>query len=360
MPEPSIPDAVNGSLVPSRQRPVHLAEGGHVPVLLAETIAGLGPITGGTMVDATFGGGGHTRMLLDRVGPHGRVLAIDADPAAIARGERLREELRSSSSDPDRLTMLHGNFRDLGRLVREVGVTAIDGIMFDLGLSSFQLDTPQRGFAFRFDGPLDMRFDPTTGTSAADLVNELPAEALADVIYQYGEEHRSRRIAATIVARREERPFDSTADLAAVVARAAGGRRGKGETHPATRTFQALRIAVNGELDAIPLALDAAVGLLRPGRRLAVISFHSLEDRIVKRFIADASTSCVCPPHQPVCTCGTVPRLKKVGGSIRAGAAETASNPRSRSATLRVAERLADGEASTPGGPDRTGQGRSR
>ncbi len=341
---------------PGRPRPIRLADGGHVPVLLEETIRGLAPAPGQTLVDATFGGGGHTRLLLDALGPEGRVLAIDADPAAQARGEALRDELARGPGGADRLTMLHGNFRDLHRLVRDAGVIAIDGILFDLGLSSFQLDTAERGFAFRLDGPLDMRFDPTAGQSAADLVNGLPAEALADLIYRYGEEHRSRRIAAAIVERRGERPFETTGDLASVIARAAGGRRGKGETHPATRTFQALRIAVNGELDAIPVALEAATELLRPGGRLAVISFHSLEDRIVKRFVADASTICVCPPHQPVCTCGTVPRLKKVGGSIRAGAAETSTNPRSRSATLRVAERLAPAGEPT----NETGQGRQR
>ena len=323
-------------------------------------MTGLQVVPGQTIVDATFGGGGHARVLLDAVGLDGRVLAIDADPAAISRGHELQSELKPAPGTSDRLLMLPGNFRDLGRLVRDAGLNRIDGIMFDLGVSSFQLDTAERGFAFRLDGPLDMRFDPTTGSSAAELVNGLPVDALADVIYQYGEEHRSRRIAASIVARRTERPFDSTADLAAVVARAAGGRRGKGETHPATRTFQALRIAVNGELDAIPVALDAALGLLRPGGRLAVISFHSLEDRIVKRYIAAASATCVCPPHQPVCTCGTVPRLKKVGGSIRAGAAETGSNPRSRSATLRVAERLAASESTASAGPDGMGQGRGQ
>ena len=324
---------------PSWGRAVRVASGGHVPVLLAESVAGLQPVRDGLYVDGTFGGGGHTRALLAASAPTGRVFAIDADPAAVARAWALRDELESETTgSSSRLTVLHGNFRLLDALLAGVGVSAVDGVLLDLGLSSFQLDTADRGFAFRLDGPLDMRFDPTSGVSAADLVNTLGETELADLIYRLGEEHRSRRIAAAIVARRTVAPIRSTAELAAVVERAVGGRRG--ETHPATRTFQALRIAVNSELDALTDGLNAAVRVLRPGGRLAVISFHSLEDRIVKRFIADAAATCVCPPHQPVCTCGTVPSLRKVGGAVKASPDETAGNVRSRSAILRVAERL--------------------
>lgn len=316
-------------------RPIHTADGGHVPVLLDEALAGLDASPGGRFVDGTFGGGGHTRALLAATAPDGAVFAIDADPAAIVRGETMRE-----TDAGDRLTVLHGNFREMDRLLTAIGVESVDGVLLDLGLSSFQLDTADRGFAFRLDGPLDMRFDTTRGVSAADLVATLAETDLADLIYRYGEERRSRRIASAIVARRAAEPFTGTADLAATVERAVGGRRG--ETHPATKTFQALRIAVNGELDALAEGLAAAVALLRPGGRLAVIAFHSLEDRMVKRFIVDAAATCVCPPHQPVCTCGTVPSLRRVGGSIRAGDAELRRNPRSRSATLRVAERLTE------------------
>ncbi len=331
-----------------RQRTIHRADGGHVPVLLQRSVEALRPRPDGVYVDGTFGGGGHTRALLAASAPTGRVIGVDADPSAIDRGECLRQDLDSAEAgSAGRLTMVHGNFRNLETLLAGIGLTTVDGVLLDLGLSSFQLDTADRGFAFRIDGPLDMRFDPTTGVSAADLVNMLAEVELADLIYRYGEEHRSRRIASAIVARREVDPIASTADLAAVVARAAGGRRG--ETHPATRTFQALRIAVNGELDALPEGLAAAVGLLPPGGRLAVISFHSLEDRIVKRFIAGAAATCVCPPHQPVCTCGTVPSLRKVGGSIKAAPDETATNPRSRSAILRIAERLTADGGPVPG-----------
>lgn len=334
---------ISVSRSPGWYRAVHITAGGHVPVLLVESVTALRPGPDGVYVDGTFGGGGHTRALLAASAPSGRVVGIDADPAAIDRAAALNHDLEAEApGSASRLTMVHGNFRQLDTLLARIGVTTVDGVLLDLGLSSFQLDTADRGFAFRLDGPLDMRFDQTTGVSAADLVNTLDETEIADLIYRFGEEHQSRRIAAAIVARRATAPIRSTADLAAVVERAVGGRRG--ETHPSTRTFQALRIAVNGELEALTDGLKATVRLLRPGGRLAVISFHSLEDRIVKRFIADAAATCVCPPHQPVCTCGTVPSLRKVGGAIKASPAETTINPRSRSAILRVAERL------TPGG----------
>ena len=318
---------------------VRVAEGGHAPVMATEALAGLAPVPGGRYVDGTFGGGGHTRLLLDAIAPDGTVLAIDADPEAIERGTRLA----ASFPGPDgraasRLTLVHDNARDIATLVPPDLAGRIDGVLLDLGLSSFQLDTAERGFAFRLDGPLDMRFNPSAGLSAADLVNTLPEADVANVIYQYGEEHRSRRIAATIVARRAERPFTTTGDLAAVISRAVGGRHGR-DIHPATKAFQALRIATNDELGALREALTGAVQVLRPGGRLVVISFHSLEDRIVKRFIADGAAPCVCPPRQPVCTCGRVPTLNKLGGARKASPAERERNPRSRSAVLRVAEK---------------------
>lgn len=318
-------------------------ESGHRPVLLDEAIAALRPKPGGRYIDATFGGGGHTRALLDASSPGSGVLAIDADPLAIERANALatHPEYR------DRLTAVQANFDSVGSIATIRDLTLVDGVLFDLGLSSFQLDAAERGFAFRLDGPLDMRFDPSHGVPASELVNTLPGETLADLIFQYGEDPRSRRIAAAIVKERERAPILSTARLAMIIQAAAGGRSGKA-THPATRSFQALRIAVNEELGAIARALTATVPLLADGGRLAVISFHSLEDRIVKRFIASQSATCTCPPELPVCVCDTIPVLRKIGGAVRPTPAEQQQNPRSRSAILRIAERLSND--ASPGG----------
>ena len=311
---------------------------GHRPVLLTEAIAALAVRPGGSYLDGTFGGGGHTRALLSACAPDGVILALDADQDAIARGRVLASE---PGIEP-RVRLVHANFADLASVAEREAVTPLDGILLDLGLSSFQLDGAERGFAFRFAGPLDMRFDRTGGQTAADLVNGLPPEALADLIFRFGEEPKSRRIAAAIARERETAPILTTTRLAEIVSTAVGGRRGR-DIHPATRTFQALRIATNGELEALERALGGAVAVLRPGGRLAVIAFHSLEDRIVKRFIERESATCVCPEGQPICTCTTVPRLRKLPGkAIRAGVAEVATNPRARSAIMRVAERLPD------------------
>ena len=314
---------------------------GHEPVMLQEVVAALAPRSEGRYLDGTFGGGGHASAILKASEPDGTLRAIDADPAAAERVAALRETLQ----EPDRLTFVHGNFGDVARIATDAGAAPLDGILLDLGLSSFQLDDPDRGFSFRFDGPIDMRFDPTRGESAGVLVNSLPAKDLADIIWRYGEEPRSRRIAAAIERERARAPIDTAARLASVVARSVGGRRG-GDTHPATRTFQALRIAVNDELAVLELALRDAVDLLAPGGRLVVIAFHSLEDRIVKQFFQRESATCICPPEQPVCTCGQVPRLKAITRAVKPGADEIARNARSRSAVLRVAERLAGNEAS--------------
>jgi 16S rRNA (cytosine1402-N4)-methyltransferase len=318
--------------------PIATAIPGHQPVLLTEAIDALRPRPGGRYLDGTFGGGGHTRALLAASAPDGVVLALDADPAAIARAEAMRQE-------PDiglRLMPVQANFADLAAITREEGMAPLDGILLDLGLSSFQLDDPERGFAFRFAGPLDMRFDPTQGTPARDLVNALPERELAELIWRYGEETGSRRIARAISRERERAPIETTTRLAEIVERALGGRRGR-DTHPATRTFQALRIAANDELTALEEALAGAVDVLAPGGRLAVIAFHSLEDRPVKQFMARESAACVCPPELPVCVCGHRPRLTKVTRrAIRASEVEAASNPRARSAVLRVAERRDD------------------
>jgi 16S rRNA (cytosine1402-N4)-methyltransferase len=294
----------------------------HVPVMVAEVVAALAPRPGGRYIDATVGGGGHALAVLQAARPGGRLLGIDADPAAlVATADRLAEAgLREHA------VLCHGSFADLAVIAGETGFINVDGILFDLGVSSYQLDTPERGFSFAADGPLDMRLDPTQGSTAADLVNTLSERELADVIFQYGEEHAARRIARAIVERRRTQPFQRTADLAAVIARVVGGRRGR--IHPATRTFQALRIAVNRELDRLAAALPQAVHLLAPGGRLVVISFHSLEDRIVKQFMrAEAE--------------GATPRLViNTKKPVVATDDEVATNPRARSAKLRVATRI--------------------
>jgi len=285
-------------------------------------IAGLAPRSGGRYLDATLGGGGHALAILAASSPDGRLLGIDADPAALAAaGARL-------AMYAERATLVHGNFRDLGRLAREHNLAPIDGLLLDLGVSSHQLDTPERGFSFANDAPLDMRLDPTRGTTAAELVNETPESELADLIYRYGEEHGSRRIARFIAEARRKQPIATTGQLADLVARALGGRHGK--IHPATRTFQALRIAVNHELESLELALPQAVELLAPGGRIAVISFHSLEDRIVKLFFrAESGYGGAGEARLQIIT-------KK---PIEASEQEARANPRSRSAKLRFAER---------------------
>jgi 16S rRNA (cytosine1402-N4)-methyltransferase len=312
-------------------------EAGHTPVLEAEVITMLAPRSGSLHVDCTAGGGGHTERILEAASPDGRVLALDADPAAIARvGERL-------ARFGDRLVLRQANFRDLATVAPAAGFGAVDGILLDLGLSSHQLADAERGFGFRVGGPLDMRFDPTTGESAAALVARLDEAGMADLFRRYGEEPNARRIARAIVADRGATPFETAEQLAALVERVVPRRPGpRGRIHPATRVFQALRIAVNGELEALEAVLAATVDLLRPGGRLVVLAYHSLEDRLVKRFVAAERRGCVCPPVFPVCVCGRAPRLRSVGPQpIGPSEAEVAANPRARSARLRTAERLA-------------------
>ncbi|MBO9312098.1 MAG: 16S rRNA (cytosine(1402)-N(4))-methyltransferase RsmH [Chloroflexus sp.] len=296
----------------------------HTPVLMAEVVNALAPRPGGCYLDATVGGGGHALAVLQAAQPGGKLLGIDADPAALAAtAERL-----TTAGLHEQAVLCHGSFADLVTIATTAGFTAFDGILFDLGVSSYQLDTPERGFSFAADGPLDMRLDPTHGPTAADLVNRLSERELADIIFQYGEEHAARRIARAIVEQRRTQPFRRTAELAEVVVRAVGGRHGR--IHPATRTFQALRIAVNQELDRLKQALPQALELLAPGGRLAVISFHSLEDRIVKQFLRAEAT-------------GAAPRLTILTKKpVVPSATEVARNPRARSAKLRVAARIAE------------------
>jgi 16S rRNA (cytosine1402-N4)-methyltransferase len=307
----------------------------HISVMPAEVMAGLRPGPGGVFVDGTLGGAGHTAMLLERVGASGRVLAIDADPEPLARAEAQLAEAVATG----RLLLRHANFAGLGALAREAGIVPMDGVLLDLGLSSDQLAARDRGFSFAADGALDMRFDTTAGESAADLVNTLEADALADTFWRYGEERFSRPIARRIVEARGRAPITRADELARLVASVVHGR--PGGVHPATRVFQALRIAVNDELGSLEAALPEAVAITRPGGRIAIISFHSLEDRIVKRFFQAEERGCVCPPEAPACVCGRAPTLKIITKHpLTAGADELAGNPRARSAKLRVAERI--------------------
>jgi 16S rRNA (cytosine1402-N4)-methyltransferase len=310
---------------------------GHLPVMPDQVLQTLAPAPGSLQIDATAGGGGHTERILEAASPDGRLLGLDADPAAIARvAERL-------ARFGDRLVLRQANFRELADVAPEAGFGAVDGALFDLGLSSFQLADRDRGFGFRTGGPLDMRFDTGRGVPAAELLATLSADELAALFRRYGEEPAAWRIAKAIVEARRTAPVETAEDLAALVERVAPGNpRQKRRIHPATRVFQALRIAVNEELDALQEGLAAAVDLLRPGGRLVVLSYHSLEDRIVKRFLQAERRGCTCPPEAPVCVCGKEPRLRLVTRpSMVPTPEEIAVNPRARSARLRAAERLA-------------------
>jgi 16S rRNA (cytosine1402-N4)-methyltransferase len=304
----------------------------HTPVLLSEVIAGLAPTVGGAYIDATLGGGGHALAILAACMPGGRLLGIDTDPAA------LKAATARLGPFANRATLVHGNFREIGRIARDAGFVNVQGILLDLGVSSHQLDTPERGFSFQVDALLDMRLDPTTGETAADLVNELDEQELADLIYRYGEERGSRRIARFIAEARRTQRIATTNQLAELVARALGGRRGR--IHPATRTFQALRIAVNRELESLEQALPQAVELLAPGGRLGVISFHSLEDRIIKLFFR-AEAGKMPTEEQTIVETDAPARLRIITNKpIAPNDEEQRANPRSRSAKLRIAERV--------------------
>ncbi len=310
---------------------------GHLPVLAEEVIEMLRPAAGSLQIDATVGGGGHTERILEASDPDGRLLGLDADGAAIARVAQRLERFG------DRLVLRQANFRELGAVAPAAGFGAVDGLLFDLGLSSFQLADTERGFGFRAGGPLDMRFDATRGVSAAELLVTLDATELTALFRRFGEEPFAPRIARAIVEARRSAPITTAEELAALVERVAPRTApGRRRIHPATRVFQALRIAVNEELDALSEALAAAVDLLRPGGRLVVLSYHSLEDRIVKRFLDAERKGCICPPSVPVCVCGRTPRLRLVTRpSLTPTDAEIAANPRARSARLRAAERIA-------------------
>jgi len=302
----------------------------HVPVLYQEILEVLNPVPGGLYVDGTVGAGGHSRGILERSAPDGKLIAFDRDPEALELAERNLAEYS------DRVTLIHSSYHEFVSHLNNRNWHTVDGILIDLGLSSMQLDSPERGFSFRFDAPLDMRFDPDQSFSASTLVNEYERDELADIIFTYGEEKFSRRIADAIIA---NRPLATTKELAELIKGVVPYTKSK--IHPATRTFQALRIVVNNELKALEAFLPAALEVLKPGGRLAVIAFHSLEDRIVKGYFRQESRDCVCPPEIPVCVCEGKARLKEITRRpIRPEDHEIAKNPRARSAKLRAAEKI--------------------
>lgn len=307
-----------------------------MPVLSGPLVDLLALRPGQTAVDATVGGGGHAELLAKRIAPGGTLIGLDRDPEALeAAAERLRRaDLR--------VELVHADFRNLGAVLEGVGAGPVHAVVLDLGVSSHQLDTPERGFSFRADGPLDMRMCPLEGVPASELLRTLPEEALARLLWDYGDEPAARRIARAVVERRQVRPLATTSELAWLAERAVGGRR-RGDIHPATRTFQALRIAVNDELGALEMGLASIPDLLAPGGVVAVLSYHSLEDRIVKRTLRRWAGACQCPPRMPECRCG-VRAIASVmtRRPIVPLSEEVAANPRARSARLRAAQRLDD------------------
>jgi 16S rRNA (cytosine1402-N4)-methyltransferase len=302
----------------------------HLPVLYQKTILSLCPHSAGFYVDGTVGAGGHACGILEASLPEGNLLGFDIDPQALALAA---EHLSHFGS---RVTLIQASYSELLLQLEKKGWKQVQGILVDLGISSMQVDSPHRGFSFLADGPLDMRFNPCSSITASDLINQLPEKDLADVIWRYGEDPQSRRIAKMIV---QSRPLSTTRELANIVKTAC--RDQHKHIHPATRTFQALRIAVNQELQTLEEFLPQAIQALVPGGRLAIISFHSLEDRIVKQFFKRESQDCICPSHQPICTCGHFASVQLVNHRpIIADEEETRANPRSRSARLRVVEKL--------------------
>ena len=308
---------------------------GHRPVLLDECMEGLAIRPGGIYLDGTLGRAGHSWEIVRRLNAGGRLIGLDRDETAL---EAARQRLAPYA---DRVTLVHSNFSRVAEVLDELGIPAVDGMLFDLGVSSPQLDDAQRGFSYMHDAPLDMRMDRTAGLTARTVVNEWSYEELRRILYEYGEERYAPAIARRIVQIREQRPIETTLELVEVIKSAMPPAALREKQHPAKRSFQAIRIAVNGELDALPPMLEAAAAHLNTGGRLAVISFHSLEDRIIKKTLQELATGCICPPEFPVCVCGRKPKLKLVSRKpIVSGEEELAHNPRARSAKLRVAEKV--------------------
>jgi 16S rRNA (cytosine1402-N4)-methyltransferase len=311
-----------------------VAEFRHLSVLPDEVISFLEPADGKTYLDGTLGGGGHSSLILEKA-PEALLIGIDRDQAALAAaGARL-------AKFGDHARLLHGDFADVAGLLGGIGVTALDGFILDLGVSSHQLDTRERGFSFQQDAPLDMRMDSSSGATAADLVNGLPEAELERILTEYGEERWAKRIALFIARERAESPITTTFRLVDIIKGAVPKAKWDERIHPATRTFQALRIAVNTELESLERGMRAALDLLKPGGRGVIISFHSLEDRIVKHIFREYVGGCTCPRQLPVCVCGNQPRVRILTGRpVLAAEEETNENPRARSAKLRAVEKL--------------------
>ena len=306
----------------------------HISVLLMESIEALNIRPKGVYLDGTLGGAGHSAEIARRLST-GTLIGVDRDPKALAAAEERLAPWR------DRVKLVHSNFRELDRILDSLGIPAVDGILLDLGVSSPQLDEADRGFSYMADAPLDMRMDPSDPLTAYEVVNSWPQEELRRILFAYGEERYAPLIAAAIVRRREQAPIESTLALVDVIRGAMPQKALREKQHPAKRSFQAIRIAVNDELGAVDAVMRRAIDRLKPGGRLAVITFHSLEDRIVKNAMAEAVRGCTCPPEFPVCVCGKKPKLKLIARKpITAGEEELERNPRARSAKLRVAERL--------------------
>ncbi|NLX70744.1 MAG: 16S rRNA (cytosine(1402)-N(4))-methyltransferase RsmH [Clostridiales bacterium] len=304
----------------------------HTPVLLYEVVELLQCSTGNIIVDGTVGGGGHAYEILKRILPGGHLIGIDRDPNALEAAEKRLKEFEGN------FTLIHSNFIDIERVLGELGITEVDGILMDLGVSSHQLDEKQRGFSYMQDAPLDMRMDPTQDFSAYDVVNEYSQSELKRIIWNYGEERWADRIARFIV---DSRPIETTGQLVEVIKRAIPAAARRSGPHPAKRTFQAIRIEVNQELSLLSEAIENAVKMLRPGGRLCIITFHSLEDRIVKQTFRTLYNPCVCPPQAPICTCGRQPIVKIITGRpVTPSASEVSDNPRSRSAKARACEKI--------------------
>ena len=307
----------------------------HKPVMVREILEALRCKSGGIYVDGTVGGGGHALAILRASSPDGILVGIDQDDDALSESEKILQACG------ERKTLVKGNFADVDRILASLCIGGVDGLLLDLGVSSHQLDTVERGFSFSSDAPLDMRMDQSRKGRASDLVNGLAEKELARIIREYGEEMKAAKVARAIAERRKLAPLKTTSELASLVAQAVGGAGRRRKIHPATRTFQALRIAVNEELQNLHGAIFKSVPCLKKGGRFSIISFHSLEDRIVKNAFRSLEKGCICPPKLPVCGCGRKPAVAAVGrGAMRPGAAEVATNPAARSARLRCAEKL--------------------
>ncbi len=306
----------------------------HVSVLPEETLAALHIRPDGIYVDCTLGGAGHAGRIAAQLSPAGHLIGIDQDEVAI---DAAQERLAAVKCG---VTLVHDNFRNLRAILEREGISSVDGILFDLGISSPQIDTAERGFSYMQDAPLDMRMDRRAAHSARTVVNEYTAEALTQIFYTYGEERWAKRIAEFIIEERAQHPIETTGELVAVIDRAVPKAVRAQGGHPAKRIFQAIRIEVNEELTILADAMQDAVDMLSAGGRLAVITFHSLEDRIVKKTLKQLAQGCICPPKTPVCICGHTPKVRLIGKARAASAAECAANPRAKSAKLRVAEKL--------------------